>query len=259
MRRMSYLANNRRLSGIILCAFIIISLVAIFSFIPQIPQWPSYHLFADTRSFLGISNFWNVISNLPFMIVSILGWQALMKKNHLMARQQYWVFLVMFIGIFLISVGSSYYHLQPDNARLIWDRIPMTLVFMSLLSLTIMQRINLQLGFFLWIPLLMFGIVSVLYWSWTEGAAHGDLRLYGLVQFYSVFLIFAILLLFPKSYPPLWPYVGMLIFYLLARVFEYYDQAVFHATGFISGHTLKHIFAAGAAYFLVIITKKYPG
>src|SRR5262249_21708612 len=41
--------------------------------LPPIPQAMSYHAFADDRTLLGVPNFWNVVSNLPFLIVGFLG------------------------------------------------------------------------------------------------------------------------------------------------------------------------------------------
>ncbi len=159
------------------------------------------------------------------------------------------------MGIFMTGIGSAYYHWSPDNDTLVWDRLPMTIVFMSLLSLTIMARIDFKLGFWLLIPLIIFGIFSVLYWHWTELLGRGDLRLYGIAQFYTIFLIIFILCFFPKSYPPLKIYVGMFIFYGLAKLFEHFDLAIYRLGEIVSGHTLKHIFAAVSTYGVVVMLK----
>src|SRR3990172_102797 len=34
---------------------------------------PNYHNFADQRALWGVSNFWNVVSNLPFLLVALWG------------------------------------------------------------------------------------------------------------------------------------------------------------------------------------------
>ena len=40
---------------------------------PAIPQPAEYHDFADQRGLAGIPHFWNVVSNLPFAIIGLVG------------------------------------------------------------------------------------------------------------------------------------------------------------------------------------------
>ena len=244
--------NKPKFAGALFIALTIIISSLVYLFISRTPQWLSYHEFADARKIWGIPNFWNVVSNIPFLVVGILGLISLQqqRKNKHLAVKEVIVFLILFIGVFLVGIGSSYYHWAPDNNRLVCDRIPITIVFMSLLSLTIMERINFNLGFGLLIPLAALGIFSVLSWYWTELSGQGDLRLYGLVQFYSIFLIVFILFLFPKPYPPFKAYLWMCIFYLIAKILEHFDPMIY---GVISGHTLKHFCAAISAYFIVVM------
>ena len=106
-------------------------------FVGAIPQDPAYHFFADTRPWLGIANFGNVASNLPFSIVGVLGLWAVLGpegRGNFEDRADAWPYIVFFVGVGFVSAGSAYYHLAPDNARLFWDRLPMTLAFMAVLS-----------------------------------------------------------------------------------------------------------------------------
>lgn len=251
------ITNKPKFAGALFIVLTIIITLMVYLFIPRIPQWDSYHQFADARKVGGIPNFWNVVSNIPFLLVAILGVISLQQqwKNNNLAAKEAIVFLILFLGVFLIGIGSSYYHWAPDNDSLVWDRIPITIVFMSLLSLTIMERINFNLGFWLFIPLIALGIFSVLYWYWTELSGLGDLRLYGLVQFYAIFLIVFILFLFPQPYPPLKTYVWMVVFYMIAKILEHFDPMIY---GLISGHTLKHLCAAISTYFIVIMLNAHP-
>ena len=238
--------------GIFLVLLTLIILLSIYTFTTPIPQSNSYHHFADERTLLGIPNFLNVTSNIFFILVSILGLRSL--RHHWTALgKEAIVYLILFIGVFLIGIGSAYYHWFPNNERLVWDRIPMTIVFMSLLSFLVMTRVNSSLGFRLLIPLIMLGIYSVLYWHWTEGLGRGDIRLYGFVQFYTMFLLVFILFFSPKPYPQTKAFAGMLVFYLFAKITEHYDLVIYNLNGQISGHTLKHVFAALGVYFVVII------
>ena len=112
-----------------------------------IPQDPTYHDFADQRTIIGIPNFWNVASNLPMLFLGAFGlWRSLFNWPHrtdLVARL---IPLVLSLGILSASAGSAYYHWAPDNLTLVWDRLPMTLMFMPLFALLIYDFIGKKEG-----------------------------------------------------------------------------------------------------------------
>ena len=112
--------------------------------LPPIPQDQSYHHFADQRTLLGVPNFWNVISNLPFIAVGAAG----LRRFHRDPAT-----FVIFLGIFLTGFGSSYYHWNPSDSTLFWDRLPMTLCFMAILAVVVEERISARLGATLLWPL----------------------------------------------------------------------------------------------------------
>ena len=123
-------------------------LLALF-FIDPIPQDSAYHLFADVNSLLGIPNFNNVVSNAAFAIVGAIGLFVILGGKHKILftqRHDSWPYLIFFTGVFLISIGSSYYHLEPSNERLLWDRLPMSVAFMAFCSAIIADRIHNRLG-----------------------------------------------------------------------------------------------------------------
>ena len=183
----------------IILAIIVTTIIAIFNIEP-ITQNPAYHHFADQRRILHIANFFNVLSNLPFVIIGIMGIRlvALRQATGGLAELQT-MYLVFFTGIFLTGFGSAYYHFQPDNQTLVWDRLPMTIAFMALFSAIIGEYISVQLAQKLFVPLLILGITSVIYWHLTELDGHGDLRAYLLVQFLPILLVPLILLLFESK------------------------------------------------------------
>jgi MFS family permease len=223
-----------------------------------IPQSTAYHAFADQTQFLGIANFLNVLTNLPFVAVGILGLRLLNRSG--VKRPIAVIYGVLFTGILLIGFGSSYYHLDPNNSHLVWDRIPMTIVFMAFLTAVIAECISLQSGRLLLFPLVLVGIASVLWWNYTEETGRGDMRLYGFVQFYPMIVIPVILVLFPspvnaKAWRSL---MWVVIWYVFAKLFEHFDKEIYAATGFVSGHSLKHIAAAVATWYMVhAFAKKY--
>ena len=112
-----------------------------------------------------------------------------------------WPYFVAFAGLVLTFFGSSYYHLRPDNARLVWDRLPMTLVFTSIVAAVIVERVNMPAGLWLLPGLVATGILSVLQWHWSELRGAGDLRFYAAVQAYSALVLLAGLLIvwLPRS------------------------------------------------------------
>jgi hypothetical protein len=227
---------------------LIAGLLTIGTFLQKpIAQPLSYHDFADGRTLLKIPNAVNVLSNVPFFFIGLWGlWVTLRRTFD--ERVQY---AVLFAAVTLTCFGSAYYHLAPDNQRLVWDRLPITLGFMGLFSAIVSQRIHDRWGKYLLVPLLALGIVSVWYWQRTESAGAGDLRLYLLVQFLPLLLIPLILLLFPAKYEKESHIWLALLCYALAKVLEFFDPAVHGAlNGFISGHSLKHLSAAFGIFWL---------
>ena len=234
------------------------TLVAIF-LAPPIPQALSFHLFADDRSLWGFRNFGNVASNLPFLIVAIVGLVKVARAAVSPAIRA--TYALLFVGVLLTGLGSAYYHSNPNNDTLVWDRIPMTIVFMSLLAATVAELISRPLGIRLLVPLVAVGVGSVLWWHYTETQGRGDLRLYFWVQFYPMLALPLILWLFyvPAVKPILRCLVWVVIWYVIAKVLEQLDYPIYRAIG-VSGHTLKHLAAAVSTwYFVLLFEKQYLG
>lgn len=216
--------------------------------LPTIPQAAHFHDFADQRGGGGIPNLLNVMSNLAFVLGGMAGIAVLRRRSNSELSKAPWA--TFFVGAMLTGIGSAYYHLAPDNGRLVWDRLPMTIVFMSLLAAVITERISMKGGRFLLSPLLLLGVGSVVYWHFTEQSGQGDLRLYGFVQFYPVLLIPAILLLFPARYTQSGYLFGMIGVYALAKVSEHFDAELLTFGNVVSGHTVKHLLASLPIWFV---------
>jgi hypothetical protein len=215
-------------------------------------QDPGYHHFADTRALFGIANFWNVISNLPFLIVGGAGlWFLRTKERQGIISGLYTAYLIFFGGVCLTSIGSSWFHLAPGNNTLLWDRLPMTIAFMALFAIVIGEHVCDKSARRLLAPLLIAGATSVLYWHYTESVGAGDLRPYAVVQFLPMILIPVILLAYPSRFSLQGTYWGMIALYALSKIFEYFDFAVFEAGSLLSGHSIKHVVAAAAPALLL--------
>jgi hypothetical protein len=213
------------------------ALIALWVHAP-ILQTPGYHNFADQRSIWGLHNFWNVVSNVPFLLVALWGVRALRSEAAFLQTWERTAYCVLLSGLALVAFGSGYYHLRPNDGTLVWDRLPMTVVFMSLLATTIGERISLNGGRLLFIPLLALGVASVVYWRFS-----GDLRLYAFVEYYPLLALPLMILLFPPRYSGGAGLLGMAGFYALAKVFELLDHRIvpLAATG---GYPWKHALAA---------------
>jgi hypothetical protein len=252
------ISRKASLGLLVLLTFVV---AAICCFLPRIPQPLSYHQFADRRDLFGIPNFGDVASNLPFAVVGIWSLIFLWRSNsspaagNFIERREQWPYLFVFVGLLLAAFGSSWYHLNPNNSTLVWDRLPMTITFVGMVAAVIMERISLRLGLWLLPILLLVGLGSVLQWNWSEMRGAGDLRFYAAVQAYSV-LVVLMAFLFPSRYTQSRD-LGLVVgFHALAKALETWDKPIFAALHVVSGHTLKHLAAAAAGYCILRMVEK---
>ena len=240
---------------LLLAPAVVVIIIAVF--LPPIPQPLAYHNFADHHSWLGVPNFGDVISNLPFAIVGVWGLSAMFAPGRIKFgdTRERWLYVVMFAALILTAWGSAYYHLAPDNSRLVWDRIPIMMVFMALLAAVIAERTTVNLGLKLFPLLEILGVASVWYWRWSESRSHGDLRFYAAVQVYAI-LILLLALLLPPKYTRGADFAVVVGFYVLAKILEESDRRVFALGHVVSGHALKHLAAATAGYWVLRMLQK---
>jgi hypothetical protein len=207
--------------------------------LPPLPQDPAYHVFAYQRALAGVPNFANVVSNLPFLVFGLLGLAVSVWRGS--GARIGWA--TFFAGVALVSLGSGYYHLSPDNTALVWDRLPMTVAFMGLFVALIAEHMAPSLERYLLAPAVAAGILSIAWWHYAD-----DLRLYGWVQFAPLLILPITLALFPGRYSHRRYLLYGFSWYVLAKIAEWYDSELFTATnGLLSGHTLKHLLASFSA------------
>ena len=175
-------SNNR---VFVFVSVMVVSIVGLL-LLPPITQNQNYHDFADQRTILGIPHFWNVVSNLPFIAVGAAGLRQCRREPAI---------AVLFLGILTTGFGSGYYHLDPNDRTLFWDRLPMAIGFMAILAIAIEERLDAKTGAFLLWPLIALGVVSLLLWRLT-----GDLRLYAWVQFFPCVAIPVLFVLYSPKF-----------------------------------------------------------
>jgi hypothetical protein len=228
--------------------------------LPPVAQDLSYHQFADSRMWMGVPNFADVMSNLPFVFVGLYGlgmlWQRRAPQAQFLTRQEWLAGMVACAGFMLVAFGSGYYHWNPANAPLVWDRLPMTVAFMAIFSMMVMERISVQAGWAVFPVALTLGVSSVIYWALTD-----DLRLYAFVQFFPMVAIPLMLWRYPPRYDHVHLLMWMIFWYVQAKLLEHFDGVIYELTlGAGGGHALKHLAAAGAAWcFVRYMCQRTPG
>lgn len=217
-----------------------------------IPQARQYHEFADTRALWGIANAGNVLSNIGFAIAGMWGLAVISRADRREGLLRLMPSLAIFaIALVLTAFGSGYYHLAPENDRLVWDRVPIALASGALLASAYIRTHETTLTLTLPLAISTFGVATVFWWSLTEARGVGDLRPYILLQGAPLLLV------------PLWQWLARsprheridfgiaVLLYVLAKLAELGDRAIFEAIGAVSGHTIKHLLAALASFFIV--------
>jgi hypothetical protein len=207
-----------------------------------------YHEFADRRTLFGAPNAADVLSNAGFLIVGLWGlarlWPARAHRALSAAWPGYCLFLVALV---LTAAGSGFYHLAPDNARLVWDRLPIALACAGLIAgvrADSRPDSNARLAAAL---LGIAAVASVLWWRLTDIAGAGDLRPYLLVQGAPLVLIPVWQAVYAAPRDERLAFAAAILLYVAAKAAELNDEALFSALGGLSGHTVKHLLATASS------------
>lgn len=233
--------------------------LAVLLLVPPIPQPEAYHDFADQRPVLGIPNGLNVVSNLAFILVGLAGLRFLWRWRQAATdafrhSADALPYLVFFPGVIGIGLGSGYYHLDPQHTTLFWDRLPIAVTFMALFAAILNEHLGRTVGQTA-LPLLVLvlgGAATAGYWLWSELAGHGDLRPYLLVQAIPMLFTPLLVLVTTPRYSHGGHFVTAICFYCAALAFDLLDAQVYALLReTISGHTLKHLTGAFAAWWIL--------
>ncbi|HEY2114601.1 MAG TPA: alkaline phytoceramidase [Candidatus Angelobacter sp.] len=233
----------------IICGISVAALVAT-ALLPPIPQPQSYHHFADQRTIFGIAHGLDVLSNLAFLVSGLLGLLFIVKFGRALDSGTRVTFSALFFGLALTSIGSAYYHLAPDNQRLVFDRLPMIIAMAGCGGAVLTDRFG---GRAVWIvaPLIAIGLWTVYQWNAGEAAGRGDLRWYALYEGLIILTGALLLWMFPTRNRATPAFVIAVAGNVMAKLFELLDKPIYALGGIVSGHTLKHL-CAGLAFLPVV-------
>ena len=201
------------------------------------PQDLGYHHFANKATEFGVPNAANVLSNIPFVIIGAIG----------LSRRQDRLWMTLWAGLLLTGFGSGYYHLNPSNTTLVWDRLPMSITFAAVICIFLRDALQQAAPLTAW---LIYSMSTVLYW-----ASFNDLRPYIVLQFGGMLLLVAIYFKHRATLPH-WGWV--LLGYAAAKILEAADQSIWRATrGLLAGHAWKHL-AAALGFVPLVRSRVFP-
>ena len=207
-----------------------------------LPQDPSYHILADIRRCGPIPRAGDVLTNLSILAAGIAG--LFLRRRVHVEREERAAYALLVAGMLLTALGSAYYHWVPGDARLVWDRLPMTLVLAALLTFLLADRVDPVFATVALWPIAALGTASVLWWAWTRWQGADDLRLYLIVRIGTGVAIACLLLLRRGRYSGAGWLWAALVLDVVMTVAERLDNEIYSATGmFVSGHNVKHLLA----------------
>lgn len=240
---------KRYYKTLVLAIVFLITAIALL-YADPIAQDLAYHRFSDKRTWFGIPHFMDVISNLPFIVIGYMGLRLSAKSYKKHPMVSFLMSFTLFVGVLFTGLGSAFYHYAPNNFSLLFDRLPMTLVFTSFFTTIIYDYVDRRAGAYLFYVMLLLGMYSIFYWYYTEITGSGDLRLYAFVQFFPIVATPLILILYKNGTLYTKQIMYVFLAYAVAKLLEHFDVQVMNALGIISGHTLKHLFSALASWFI---------
>ncbi|MCW8328579.1 ceramidase [Photobacterium sp. SDRW27] len=237
---------------------ITVIMAALALYFAPIKQSSNFYDYADQRTLLGIPHFWNVASNIPFLVVGLLGiWRLKARTTFIIDPTCYRLYLFFFGGLIATFLGSSNYHLEPNAFTLMLDRIPLSVTFVALYCIVLSEYISPTVGQRLFVPVTLYGALSVVYWYISDTiTSRGDMSAYVLVQVVPIIHLPIIIGLFRARYSHGRYYLYALLAYIIAKWAESNDDTLYTALGGVSGHSIKHLLAGFGGYLIYLGFKK---
>ncbi|NML34768.1 hypothetical protein [Paraburkholderia antibiotica] len=240
-----------KISRLLLGSVLLFVVGSVLQLIRPLAQAASYHHFADERSLGSLHNASDVLSNFVILIAGLLalGWVRRHASNQ---PAQFPGMVVAAFGLVLTAFGSAYYHMAPTDATLVWDRLPMTIVFAGILAMLWTSWTGERVG---WPQMLILAVVSpatVGYWL-----VFNSLWPYAILQFGG--LAFIIGMTLTRKVDGVFAWTLVIVFYGVAKIFESLDWQIWELTHHvIAGHALKHVSSGLAGASMILVANAAP-
>jgi hypothetical protein len=240
-----------------LCTGALFLLVAVIglAYGVMVPQHNDYHAFADQRTLLNLPFAADVLSNLPFGIIGVIGLGLVAaQRSSDEQKTQLGLFTLSFLGLILTTLASSFYHFSPNNYGLSIDRLGMTSAFAGIIGLAVATRISDRAGMASALTILILAPFSIVHWYQTD-----NLWLWSVLQGGGMIAL-VLLALRSTLASGISIRLGWIVApYAIAKVLELSDHAIFEFSQHtVSGHSLKHLAAAAAAWPLIVALRQIP-
>lgn len=214
---------------------------------PHVGEPAEYQRFVDGRVWLGVPQAGDVLSNLAFLVAGIAGaWSLWRVPARALGNMERAMAALFFAGLTIAAMCSAWYHLHPDGARLVVDRTGMAIAFAGLLGLAAATHVSERAGASVGLGLLLAAPAAI------HAAAGGELLPWALLQFGGLAALCVAASCRPLPLALRVNWLAVVAIYCVAKLAEVNDASLFEWTGhLLSGHTLKHLVAAFAAWPLI--------
>jgi hypothetical protein len=237
--------NNSRFLAALSAPFVVGGLL---HFAYPLVQPADYHHFADTRLICGVHNGADVLSNLAILAAGLVNLHWCWRHRASGAVQMPSL-LTVSLGFVMAAAGSAVYHLRPTDATLVWDRLPMTVIFAGVLAMLYTSVTGRRVLWLQLASLVAAAMLTALIW-----ARFGELWPYALLQFGGLAAVVGFTISRKVANPSGW--WALICSYGVAKLFEMFDASIWVATDHVlAGHSLKHIACGAAGVALLGIVK----
>nr|AFO66499.1 putative membrane protein [Brassica napus] len=164
-------------------------------------------------------------------------------------KGEIWGWTLFYASVSSLAFGSAYYHLKPDDNRIVWDTLPILIAYSSLFSSFLVERAGERVGLSCLVLLLFISVFSVAY-----ARVFNDLRLCLTFQLIPCLVIPVMTVLLPPKYTHSRFWLLATAAHAVSKIEGLADSKIYNFNGYtISGHSLGHLCSALAMVLLTVM------